>query len=449
VAGKPFKNIDQALDWLFSATNYEQKKVIRYNTRAFNLERARAILEILGDPHLAYPTVHVAGTKGKGSTCAMTAAIFAESGFGKVGLYTSPHLMTLNERISINFSALGDRDLLECINRVKGPVETVTSRGAHLKPTFFEIFTVIGFLHFALSEVDVAVIEVGLGGRLDATNLVSPVAAAITPVSYDHTAVLGRTLPLIAREKAGIIKPGVPVAVGRQEAESFEAIETTAVRVGAPLRAYGRDYFLWELPAGRFDVQTTRRRYRNLEVPLLGPHQRRNAATAVAVSEDALDALGRKLSEKAVRTALSGLQWAGRVELFSREPPIVIDAAHNAASARALAEAVAEAFPNRKATVLVGIAAHKDTRGVIDALVPIARRFVTTTIDSPRSEDARALAERIRSKCDLPVKAEPDRPKALNLARRLAGEGLLVITGSFYLAGELRGILERERASKT
>lgn len=444
MASKPFNTLDEALDWLFSSTNYEQKKVLRYNTREFNLERSRGMLEMLGDPHLSYPTVHVAGTKGKGSTCAMVTAILREAGLGNVALYTSPHLTTLNERISVNFKAISGGDLLKCLCRVKGPVEAVTARGPHMKPTFFEIFTVVAFLHFALKKVDAAVIEVGLGGRLDATNLVCPAVTGITPISFDHTAILGSTLAAIAREKAGIIKEGVPLVVARQEHEAFEAISAVATERAAPLVAYGRDYLLYEGPGRLFDVKTARRTYASLEVPLLGPHQRRNAAMAVTIAEIAGKSMRLPLREQTIRKGLGALAWPGRVELFGKTPPVVVDAAHNEASAQALARAIEEAFPGQRAVVVIGIAGHKDTEGVIDALVPIAREFVATTIDSPRSEDAGELAKRIRAKCALPVHSQGDRPKALALGRSLAGEGLLIITGSFYLAGELRQLLSNE-----
>jgi dihydrofolate synthase/folylpolyglutamate synthase len=448
VTSSPFTTFKAALDWLFSSTNYEQKQIVRYNTRAFNLDRAAAILEMLGNPHRSYPTVHIAGTKGKGSTSAMVTALLRAAGLAKVGLYTSPHLMNLNERIQVNFDSIPDDALFECISAAKAPVEHVTARGLHMKPTFFEIFTVISLLHFALEKVDAAVVEVGLGGRLDATNLVQPVVAGITPISFDHTSILGNTLAAIAREKAGIIKKGVPLVVGRQEAEAFAAIEEVARKGQAPVLAYGRDYLLFEGPGRRFEVQTPRRRYRYLEVPLLGRHQRQNAAMATTLFEVAAANLGLPSTQKVIRSALARFSWPGRVELFRTDPPIVIDAAHNGASARALAQAVSEAFPGRKAVVLMGIAGHKDTLGVIDALIPIAAEFVATTIDSPRSEDARALCDRIRTKTPLPVHCEADRPKALALARSLAGDDLLVITGSFYLAGELRGVL-REQVTGT
>ena len=199
---------------------------------------------MLGNPHLAYPTVHIAGTKGKGSTSAMTAALLHAAGFETVGLYTSPHLMKLEERIAVDFAPIAPEDLKSCIDAVRGPVEAVTVRGPELKPTFFEIFTIIGFLHFARKKVDAAVIEVGLGGRLDSTNVVQPVVTGITPISYDHTAVLGETLDLIAREKAGIIKPGKPLVVGKQEKEAFAAIAEVAEEKQARLFAFGRDYRL-------------------------------------------------------------------------------------------------------------------------------------------------------------------------------------------------------------
>ncbi|MCD6404215.1 MAG: bifunctional folylpolyglutamate synthase/dihydrofolate synthase [Planctomycetes bacterium] len=444
MATRPFKTTAQALDWLFSSTNYEQKKIFRYNTRAFNLDRTEKTLSLLGDPHLSYPTIHVAGTKGKGSTCAMVAAILHRAGLGKVGLYTSPHLVELSERIRVNSQPISAAALRECLSLLKGPVEAVTATGLHMKPTFFEIFTVAAFLHFALRKADAAVIEVGLGGRLDATNLVAPVVSAITPISFDHTGVLGTTLGAIAGEKAGTIKEGVPVVVGPQEPQALAAIAAIARQRRATLVVYGRDYFLCEADDGRFEVQTQRRRYRRLRLPLVGRHQRQNAATAIALSQIAAGKIGIRLPAPAVREALAELDWPGRVEIVRRNPTVILDCAHNAASARALASAFREICPAVKAVILIAMAAHKDTGGIIDALAGIAAAFVATTIDSPRSASARELARCIRSKTDtdVAVYSEPDRRKALSLARERAGTGPLVVTGSFYLAGELRAVIK-------
>ena len=438
-----FKTPKDALDWLFASTNYEQKPSFRYNTRTFNIERTERILQALGSPHLAYPTVHVAGTKGKGSTSAMVAAILNAAGAAKVGLYTSPHLMALEERIAVNFAPISESDLFECISAVRAPVESVTALGPEWKPTFFEIFTVVGFLHFARVKVAAAVIEVGLGGRLDATNVVSPVVTGITPISYDHTAILGDTLDLIAREKAGIIKPSVPLVLGRQSDEPAKAILEIAAKRAAPLVTLGYGYRLVDASPKSFTVETARARYDRLSLSLLGEHQRYNAAMAIAMSEIAAEKLKLPLTPDVVRRALAGLKWPGRVELWSASPPVVIDAAHNAASAQALVQAVSETFPGQKAVVLIAIAQHKDSEGVVDALVPLAREFVVTTIDSPRSSSSDDLANIIRSKSSAAVHSVPSRPDALALARKLAGSSLLVITGSFYLAGELRALLQR------
>jgi dihydrofolate synthase/folylpolyglutamate synthase len=443
----PFQTIDQALDWLFANTNYEQVKTFRYNPRTFNVERAEDILKALGSPHLAYPTVHVAGTKGKGSTSAMTAAMLQAAGLAKVGLYTSPHLMRLEERIAVNFEPVSSEDLRQCINAVREPVLAVTMRGIEMKPTFFEIFTVIGLLHFARVPVDAAVIEVGLGGRLDATNVVKPEVAVITPISYDHTTILGDTLDLIAREKAGIIKSGVPLVVGKQEAEALSAIEEVAASLGVRPLVFDRDFRVLGDDSSDFAVETPTRRYERLSVPLLGAHQRQNAATAIAACEIACRSLGLDFTGDTARKALSGLRWPGRVELISQTPPIVVDAAHNGASAEALVQALCERFPGRKAVIVLAIAAHKDQLRVVDALAPLAREFVVTTINSPRSASADELADFVRSRASVPVHAEPDRLAALALGRRLADGNLLVITGSFYLAGELRASLLKEFSS--
>ena len=448
MAQGPFADLKAALDWLFTNTNYEQKPTFRYNTRTFNVERTERVLQMLDYPHLAYPTAHIAGTKGKGSTSAMVAAILEAAGAGKVGLYTSPHLMRLEERIMINFEPIGGQALYECLSAVRGPVEEVTALGPEWKPTFFEIFTVVGFLHFAREGVDAGVMEVGLGGRLDATNVVAPRVTGITPISYDHTGVLGETLDLIAREKAGIIKPGVPLVVGRQEKEAFDAIIEVAAKRRAPVILLGRDYRLTAARTEGFSVETPRGRYDGLRLSLLGEHQRYNAAMAITMAQIAAERLGLAPSKETVARALSELSWPGRAEVWSEKPPVVIDAAHNAASAKALVEALGEKFPGQEAVVVFSIAQHKDSDGVVEALGRVAREFVVTTIDSPRSSPVEELTAAVRGRTSAPVHAEANRKAALALGRRLAGEGLLVITGSFYLAGELRQALLDERKVK-
>lgn len=442
---KEFASIKEALDWLFSNTNYEQKPTFRYNTRTFNVERTERMLQLLDYPHLAYPTLHIAGTKGKGSTSAMCAAILQAAGADKVGLYTSPHLMRLEERIAVNFEPIGEEALLGCLSAVRGPVEEVTALGMEWKPTFFEIFTVAGFLHFAREKVDAGVVEVGLGGRLDATNVVRPLVTGITPISYDHTAILGETLDAIAREKAGIIKEGVPLVVGRQEKESLDAITEAADKVGAASIVLDRDYRVTAAADGTFAVRTPYSKYEGLTLKLLGAHQRHNAGMAITMAEIAARRLGLAMSQDAVRRALGELVWPGRVEVWSEMPPVVIDAAHNAASARALVDAVAERWPGQKAVVVFAIAQQKDSEGVIEALGRMAREFVVTTIDSPRSTPVEELGATVKAKTGVPARVIAERPEALRAGRELAGDGLLVITGSFYLAGELREILSRER----
>jgi dihydrofolate synthase/folylpolyglutamate synthase len=445
VAQKESAGIKEALDWLFSNTNYEQKPTFRYNTRTFNVERTERMLQLLDYPHLAYPTLHIAGTKGKGSTSAMCAAILQAAGADKVGLYTSPHLMELEERIAVNFEPISEAALLSCLSAVHGPVEEVTALGMEWKPTFFEIFTAVGFLHFAREKADAGVIEVGLGGRLDATNAVRPVVTGITPISYDHTAILGETLDAIAREKAGIIKEGVPLVVGRQDKEALDAILEVADKVGAAAICLDRDYRVTRDADGTFAVRTPHSRYEGLKLPLLGEHQRYNAGMAITMSEIAARRLGLAMTQDTVRQALAGLVWPGRVEVWSERPPVVIDAAHNAASARALVEAVRERWPGEKAVVVFAIAQHKDGEGVIEELAKIAREFVVTTIDSPRSTPVEELGAAVKAKTGVPTRVVAERPEALRVGRELADGGLLVITGSFYLAGELREILVRER----
>jgi len=334
-----FNTYDQALDYLFTTTDYEKMSTYRYNLTTHDLARMEALLAELDDPHRQFPTIHITGTKGKGSTALMLASVFRAAGL-KVGLYTSPHLVDLRERITVNGSLISPDDFCRTMNDVARAVESVRQGFPDHPPTFFEIVTALGFLHFARQAVELAVVEVGLGGRLDATNVVMPLVSVITTVSIDHTIQLGNTIESIAREKAGIIKPGVPVVSGPQAGEALIVVEERARQLHAPLLLAGRDIDVSgiraeEAPGLVFDLRTPRGWRRGVRLGLLGAHQAVNAAVAVAAAELAAERAAFPLTDEAVAEGLMEARAPARVELISGRPTIVLDAAHNPASARA------------------------------------------------------------------------------------------------------------------
>jgi dihydrofolate synthase / folylpolyglutamate synthase len=378
------------------------------------LEAVRRALALLGNPQKKFAAVQIAGTNGKGSTAAMTEAILRAAGL-RTGLYTSPHLARFTERIRVAGREVeGDR--LAALDRQL--VET----GVPL--TYFEIATVLAFVTLAEEAVEIAVLETGLGGRLDAVTAAEPLATAITSIGIDHTAYLGHTLREIAREKAGILKPGVPCFLGRLPAEADDEIAAVAARVGAPLARLGRDF---EAPVG--------------PLGLAGPHQRDNAAVAIALAGAAAAALGRVLDGQTVERALAGAVWPGRLERLGDD--LMLDSAHNAEWARALAAALPDLAAGRRVALLVSIARDKDPEAIFAALAPVAGAVVATRSESARALPPEALAIQARrffAAADVAV--EDDVARALAVARRLAGPGgLVVVCGSMFLVGTLRARL--------
>ena len=375
------------------------------------LGRVRTALERLGDPQKRFAAVQIAGTNGKGSTAAMTEAILRAAGL-RTGLYTSPHLARFTERIRVAGREV-DGERLAALDA------QVVATGVPL--TYFEIATVLGFLVFAEEAVDAAVLETGLGGRLDAVTAAEPLATAITSIGIDHTAYLGTTLAEIAREKAGILKPNVPCFLGRLPEEAHREIARRAGEVGAPLRHLGADFSPPPGPLG-----------------LGGPHQRDNAAIALALARAVAARRGRGLDDTTVADALAGTAWPGRLERVG--PDLLLDCAHNAEGARALAAALPAIAAGRRVVFLMSVAEDKDVRGILAALGPLAYALVATRADSPRALTAAALADEAAR--FFPRRAAvADPTAALAEARRRAAGGLVVVCGSMFLVGPLRAAL--------
>jgi dihydrofolate synthase/folylpolyglutamate synthase len=399
------------------------------------LERVREALAALGHPERRYPALHVAGTNGKGSTCAFSAAALKAAGH-RVGLYTSPHLVRVNERIRVDGEDISDealgRRILEVLERYPSAVTEPM--------TYFEFGTVVGLWHFAQAAVDVAVLEVGLGGRLDATNAASPVVTAITPVSFDHMEYLGHTLGAIAGEKAGILKPGVPCVVARQEPESLDAIVRRAGEVGAPLWVEGQDFSGEARPDGSLSYRGPSWSLEGLPVALRGPHQRQNATVALACLE-ALHSRGVAVSLEAARAGVASARWPGRLEEVGQKPTLLLDGAHNSAGVEVLLAALRELYAGRRVHLVFGVVGDKDRGPMMRALFPHCTSVQLTPLDTPRSLAPEVYVDEARALC-ADVAAWSDLDSALAAARRKAGpDDVVLCTGSLFLVGKVKARL--------
>jgi dihydrofolate synthase/folylpolyglutamate synthase len=401
------------------------------------LERMHVALEALGHPERRYRSLHVAGTNGKGSTCAFSATALRAAGH-RVGLYTSPHLERVTERIQVDGAEISrellGRRILEVLERYPEAASTPAPL------SYFEFGTVVAFWHFAQEAVEVAVLETGLGGRLDATNTATPLVTAITPISFDHMEYLGNTLGAIAGEKAGILKPGVPVVVSRQEPEALDAISRRAGEVGAPMLLEGRDFSLEEAAGAGLAYRGPKWSLESLSLSLRGPHQRQNAAVALAVLEQ-LDARGVAVSAEAARTGLASAYWPGRLEELSKRPAVLLDGAHNPGGVAVLLSSLDSLYPGRRIHAVFGVVADKDRAPMMRALFPRCASIHLTPLETPRSlaperyiEEARALCSDVRAYASLDA--------ALAGARALAREDdVLLCTGSLFLVGAARARL--------
>jgi dihydrofolate synthase/folylpolyglutamate synthase len=433
----------QALDYVLAFADYERSPADRVRYRDFNLERVRALLSCLGDPDESFGSVHVAGTKGKGSTSAMVASVLRAAGY-RTGLYTSPHLHTIRERIAIDGDPVPEQEFAEGVQALEPKAAALNAQGGLGRLTTFELLTALAFLLFRRRGVQEAVVEVGMGGRLDATNVITPRVAAITNISLDHTDVLGESIAQIAFEKAAIIKPGIPVVTGPQLPEALAVIERTAAERGAPLTVVGRDV-TWGAGEGDLRGQSiivrSRRGERRLWMPLLGPFQRENAATAVAIC-DALVERGLRIPEGALRAGMAQVSWPGRLEVLATEPLTVADGAHNPHSVARLAEAVREVFSFERVIAIVGVGRTKDLGGMLDALAGLPVRVIATQSRSPLAAPAQRVLEGCWAR-GLPAELAPDTGVALARGRALAGpRDLVLATGSLFIVAEVREMVK-------
>jgi dihydrofolate synthase/folylpolyglutamate synthase len=452
---------DAALNLLFSRINYERRDAESFRCRALNLDRMHALLELLGNPEQQLRVVHVAGTKGKGSTASMISSILSSAGY-RTGLYTSPHLERLEERIAVDGQLITPDEFVQLTNLVWPAVATLDRQSSELSkrsPTFFEITTAMALVWFARQEVHSVVLEVGLGGRFDSTNVCLPRVSVITSISYDHIRQLGGTLAEIAFEKAGIIKPQIPVVSGVVGDEAEQVIERVACQRAAPLYRLGREFdFEYEPPKsvsgarphlGRLAycelAAAPARRFVDLELRLLGTHQAANAATAVATIQRLVDT-GWCVPEEAIRTGLAHAQCPARVELVSQRPAVILDTAHNVASIDALIRTLDQSFVEKRRILIFGTTRDKDPCGMLDRLVPHFQHVILTRyLLNPRSASPDELEMLVRHAAaadagDVWVRETPD--AAWQLCRSLVGpDDLVCITGSFFLAAEMRPLV--------
>jgi dihydrofolate synthase/folylpolyglutamate synthase len=442
----------EALDYLYTFIDYSMTRNMRYTEDKFNLDRMHKFMELFDNPHKKYPVIHVAGTKGKGSTSALIAHALYEQGY-KVGFYTSPHLHDFCERIQVDFVPMKHEEMVAIVDLMKSKIPFVA------EITTFELMTAMAFIYFMNKRVDYAVIEVGLGGRLDATNVVSPLVSVITSLSLDHINVLGDTLAKIAYEKGGIIKNNTPVVVAPQKDEAILVLKKIAEERNSPLFQVGKDYlyaqaakslsgqnfFVWPKEdqiavnafiesAGREDWEPTK-----FHIPLLGFHQVQNAATAFTTLT-VLRQNGLKISDDSIRKGFANVVWPGRFEVINRRPFIVIDSAHNRESALRLRNAVDDYFPGIPVVLVFGASEDKDIDGMLVELLPRVKIVITTKSIHPRAISPEDLVIKVNQ---MGVRAIPTQSleEAFDQALKLAGkENLILVAGSIFVAGGMRDV---------
>ena len=429
-----------ATRWLFELNDVERQRVVNYDADGdFKLDRMRALLAALGDPQQQFRSVHVAGTNGKGSTIAMMSAMLRRCGYA-VGSFTSPHLTDVRERVSINGQMIAKPEFTELMRKV---AEAAAKTGE--APTFFEAMTAIGFLHFADQAVDVALVEVGLGGRLDSTNVIVPVLGVITEIQLDHTRILGTDLASIASEKAGIMKPGVPV-ITREQHESVEPVlMETAEKIGTTIRFVNREIEFSnrfcstvELgPHNRVCLYTETSRLEHLPVPLPGEHQAFNCGLALA-AVDHLKSIGFDCPETVVTEGLEDTVIPGRMELVWDRPRILVDGAHNPDSLGALMRCVGAHVPYDSMVCVFGCGQDKDVESLLDRVSLGADKVIfTRAAGNPRACDPEDLRRRFMERSGKMCQTADTVAEALELAARaVSRDDLICVTGSFYLVGE-------------
>jgi dihydrofolate synthase / folylpolyglutamate synthase len=416
------ERLSETLDWLYS---------LEARGEIYNLARMDAALALLGDPHRRLRAVHIAGTKGKGSVAAMLDACLRAAGL-RCGLYTKPHLVHLTERTRIDGAEMPDALLLDYVIRLRKIYER-----AGLALTFFEFTVALMFLYFVEAGVDIAVIETGLGGRLDSTNVVTPILSVITPIGFDHMEKLGYTIPAIAAEKGGIIKPGVPVVIGARDPEARLSLTSIAMARQSPVFMVEREFsYRSHSPAHRLDYSGLGLALENVEIALAGPFQHENAAIALAAAE-ALRAQGLELGEDSIRRGLGTVEWPGRFDIVSQKPLVILDCAHNELAVEALLETIAvELGEEVRPRLIFGCLAEKQWARMAEMLAPRISDVTLTRVKPKRPLEPEKLMPIFSKHVPARVVNEPVEAIAQVMAQATPNDVVLV-TGSVYLVGEV------------
>lgn len=450
-----FQSYEEALSFLYQAIDYEKLINYQYNASTFSLDRMVRLLAHVGNPHKELPCIHITGTKGKGSTAIMISTILEHAGL-TTGLFTSPHLIDIKERIQINRQKISVLEFTSTINDLRPYIQHLRETELSVSPTFFEMLTAAGMLYFKKKRVEMAVLEVGLGGRLDSTNVVLPQVAIITNVGLDHTAILGNTLSSIAYEKAGIIKLHVPVVSGVEAPEALPVIEKTCREKDAPLYLLGRD--IWVEEARSFDrngtrglmckIKTWRHTYNDIVLPLVGIHQAENCALVLGALEVMRDRNYISISNDVIRKALTSLYCPARIEIVARNPSIVLDFAHTVDSMRFLKKTLLENFKFHKLILILGFSQDKDLDNILKEIVLEGDFIMVTRSRNPRAAAPDDLYQRVEKLCGKRSKIFDNVQDAVAAAKQTALQGdLICITGSAYLAGEARQILDLQQTT--
>jgi dihydrofolate synthase/folylpolyglutamate synthase len=399
----------------------------------FGLENILRLLQVLGDPHRTLKVIHVGGTNGKGSVSAMVAAVLQEEGY-RVGLYTSPHLVSFTERIQINGVPISWEDVVRLIELLRS---RVAENNIPTQFTFFDFTTAIAMYYLALQEVDFAIVEVGLGGRLDSTNAVDPLVTVVTTVEKDHCEILGQQMEDIAREKAGIAKQGIPLISGATQPEVVEVLEEVCRVKGAPLRLMGRDFWGEQIGPQMLTFHGRAQIYRDIKVGLAGFYQIANATVALEALEVLAEA-GYRIAQESLYQGLAHVRWPGRLELVHTRPQIILDGAHNPAGARSLRRCLQEEFDYRHLYMVMGVMSDKEVTAILAELAPLGDVFIATRPPNPRAMSAQRLAEIAQQYCKE-VRVIEDVGKGVAYARAVAkNDDMIVVTGSLFTVGAVR-----------
>ncbi len=446
---KPFNSYKQANEFLLQTIDYEKLTQYKYDTSTFDLKRMEEMMAFAGNPHKKGKCAHITGTNGKGSTATIIASVFKELGL-KTGLFTSPHLIYLGERMKVNDRMISQAMFVQLINRVKPYIDRIILKNTTLMPTFFEIVTAIAFLYFEKEKADISVLEVGMGGRLDSTNIILPEISVITPIGYDHTDRLGHTLDRIAYEKAGIIKEGVPVVSSMQEPEALSVISKTCKEKNVRLYLVGRDIVINDIKVTKrndvygteCEIRTWRNKYKNIFLPLIGQHQIENCAIAIGALEVLSETGVIKAGNEMVINALTKVKCPVRIEVVSENPLVVLDTAHTVSSMKILRESIKENLSFKKLIVVIGLSEDKDIAGVLREIACATDDLILTRTGNPREaapEQMAVMAKRFYHKKPIVIE---DIDEALKEAKKIANKNdLICITGSFFLAGKVKKLL--------